>query len=240
MAFFAESAREQYEKLSNMHNNMTKLYENLGEYFTFDPKAISIEEFFGDLSNFRTLFLEALKENNKRRELEEKTKRAKLAKEKAERERLERQKKKQQLIDMNKEGDETGVMDSLLEALQSGAAFRDRRKRTPRPQGSSSDVARKVGRVGIEEFWFSDEKFIQKVMAGRMVLRRIAWINLTLDDLYVLNVAAEKAHDNCDLIYAQPPQSKDENLFTMRTEVPAQFNPIAVQIDLSIKMVLGM
>lgn len=26
------------------------------------------------------------------------------------------------------EGDETGVMDSLLEALQSGAAFRDRRK----------------------------------------------------------------------------------------------------------------
>lgn len=30
------------------------------------------------------------------------------------------------------EGDETGVMDSLLEALQSGAAFRDRRKRVPR------------------------------------------------------------------------------------------------------------
>uniref|UniRef100_A0A8D2PV71 Protein diaphanous homolog 2 n=1 Tax=Zosterops lateralis melanops TaxID=1220523 RepID=A0A8D2PV71_ZOSLA len=137
ISFFTQNdlAREQYEKLSNMHNNMTKLYENLGEYFTFDPKAISIEEFFGDLSNFRTLFLEALKENNKRRELEEKTKRAKLAKEKAERERLERQKKKQQLIDMNKEGDETGVMDSLLEALQSGAAFRDRRKRTPRVQG---------------------------------------------------------------------------------------------------------
>ncbi|OPJ89662.1 hypothetical protein AV530_003833 [Patagioenas fasciata monilis] len=134
MSSFAESAREQYEKLSNMHNNMTKLYENLGEYFTFDPKVTSIEEFFGDLSNFRTLFLDALKENNKRREMEEKTKRAKLAKEKAEREKLERQKKKQQLIDMNKEGDETGVMDSLLEALQSGAAFRDRRKRTPRPQ----------------------------------------------------------------------------------------------------------
>ncbi|XP_030354099.1 protein diaphanous homolog 2 isoform X4 [Strigops habroptila] len=135
MSSFAESAREQYEKLSNMHNNMTKLYENLGEYFTFDPKAISIEEFFGDLSNFRTLFLEALKENNKRKEMEEKTRRAKLAKEKAEQEKLERQKKKQQLIDMNKEGDETGVMDSLLEALQSGAAFRDRRKRTPRGQG---------------------------------------------------------------------------------------------------------
>ncbi|XP_023781673.1 protein diaphanous homolog 2-like isoform X1 [Cyanistes caeruleus] len=155
MSSFAESAREQYEKLSNMHNNMTKLYENLGEYFTFDPKAISIEEFFGDLSNFRTLFLEALKENNKRRELEEKTKRAKLAKEKAERERLERQKKKQQLIDMNKEGDETGVMDSLLEALQSGAAFRDRRKRTPRAQGLVSALRSDVKELLDQNLGFS-------------------------------------------------------------------------------------
>uniref|UniRef100_A0A670K2D4 Diaphanous related formin 2 n=1 Tax=Podarcis muralis TaxID=64176 RepID=A0A670K2D4_PODMU len=134
MISFAKSAREQYEKLSNMHNNMTKLYDNLGDYFCFDPKTVSVEEFFGDISAFRTLFLEALKENNKRREMEEKIKRAKLAKEKAEREKLERQQKKKQLIDMNKEGDETGVMDNLLEALQSGAAFRDRRKRTPRTQ----------------------------------------------------------------------------------------------------------
>ncbi|XP_062998020.1 protein diaphanous homolog 2 [Elgaria multicarinata webbii] len=134
MVSFAKSSREQYEKLSNMHNNMIKLYDNLGDYFSFDPKAVSVEEFFGDLSAFRTLFLEALKENNKRKEMEEKIKRAKLAKEKAEREKLERQQKKKQLIDMNKEGDETGVMDNLLEALQSGAAFRDRRKRTPRTQ----------------------------------------------------------------------------------------------------------
>lgn len=40
-----------------MHNNMVKLYETLGEYFIFDAKTVSIEEFFGDLSNFRTLFL---------------------------------------------------------------------------------------------------------------------------------------------------------------------------------------
>ncbi|XP_019496648.1 PREDICTED: protein diaphanous homolog 2 isoform X3 [Hipposideros armiger] len=132
MTSFSKSARDQYEKLLTMHNNMVKLYENLGEYFIFDSKTVSIEEFFGDLSNFRTLFLEAVKENNKRREMEEKTRRAKLAKEKAEQEKLERQKKKKQLIDMNKEGDETGVMDNLLEALQSGAAFRDRRKRIPR------------------------------------------------------------------------------------------------------------
>ncbi|KAL0588774.1 hypothetical protein AAY473_039787 [Plecturocebus cupreus] len=54
---FTKSAREQYEKLSTMHNNMLKLYESLGEYFIFDSKTVSIEEFFGDLNNFRTLFL---------------------------------------------------------------------------------------------------------------------------------------------------------------------------------------
>ncbi|GCB65962.1 hypothetical protein scyTo_0004883, partial [Scyliorhinus torazame] len=132
MSSFAKHAREQYEKLSNMYGNMMKLYKGLGEYFAFDPKVVSIDDFFTDLKTFRSMFLEALKENIKKREMEEKIKRAKLAKEKAEREKLERQQKKKQLIDMNKEGNETGVMDSLLEALQSGAAFRDRRKRTPR------------------------------------------------------------------------------------------------------------
>uniref|UniRef100_UPI00398E6777 protein diaphanous homolog 2 n=1 Tax=Pristiophorus japonicus TaxID=55135 RepID=UPI00398E6777 len=145
MSSFAKHAREQYEKLSNMHGNMMKLYKGLGEYFVFDPKVVSIDDFFTDLKNFRSMFLEALKENIKKREIEEKIKRAKLAKEKAEREKLERQQKKKQLIDMNKEGNETGVMDSLLEALQSGAAFRDRRKRTTRnlgEQGPASPTSR--------------------------------------------------------------------------------------------------
>ncbi|CAI5652648.1 unnamed protein product [Oreochromis niloticus] len=132
MSGFSKSSREQYEKLSTMHKNMQKLYESIGSYFAFDPHSVSVEEFFGELANFRMLFMEAVKENHKKREMEEKIKRAKLAKEKAEREKQERQQKKKQLIDMNKEGDETGVMDSLMEALQSGAAFRDRRKRTPR------------------------------------------------------------------------------------------------------------
>ncbi|XP_061690210.1 protein diaphanous homolog 2 isoform X5 [Syngnathoides biaculeatus] len=132
MSGFCKHSREQYEKLSIMHKNMQKLYENTGSYFAFDPQVLSVEDFFGDLSNFRMLFLEAMKDNHKKREMEEKIKRAKLAKEKAEREKQERQLKKKKLIDMNKEGDETGVMDSLMEALQSGAAFRDRRKRTPR------------------------------------------------------------------------------------------------------------
>ncbi|XP_066571109.1 protein diaphanous homolog 2 isoform X2 [Amia ocellicauda] len=158
MSGFSKHSREQYEKLSIMHKNMQKLYESLGSYFAFDPHTVSIEDFFIELANFRTLFLEAVKENHKKREMEEKIKRAKLAKEKAEREKQERQQKKKQLIDMNKEGDETGVMDSLMEALQSGAAFRDRRKRTPRngEQSPSSPTSRWPGankdhrRVGLE------------------------------------------------------------------------------------------
>lgn len=44
---------------------------------------------------------QAVKDNQKRRETEEKMRRAKLAKEKAEKERLEKQQKREQLIDMN-------------------------------------------------------------------------------------------------------------------------------------------
>ncbi|XP_054887038.1 protein diaphanous homolog 2-like isoform X3 [Poeciliopsis prolifica] len=147
MSGFSKHSREQYEKLSTMHKNMQKLYESIGSYFAFDPHSVSVEDFFGELANFRFLFMEAMKENHKKREMEEKIKRAKLAKEKAEREKQERQQKKKQLIDMNKEGDETGVMDSLMEALQSGAAFRDRRKRAPRngDQSPSSPASRWPG-----------------------------------------------------------------------------------------------
>ncbi|XP_028633721.1 protein diaphanous homolog 1 isoform X2 [Grammomys surdaster] len=137
MTSFVKDAQEQYNKLRMMHSNMETLYKELGDYFVFDPKKLSVEEFFMDLHNFRNMFLQAVKENQKRRETEEKMRRAKLAKEKAEKERLEKQQKREQLIDMNAEGDETGVMDSLLEALQSGAAFR--RKRGPR------QVNRKAG-----------------------------------------------------------------------------------------------
>lgn len=137
MTSFVKDTQEQYEKLRMMHSNMENLYKELGQYFLFDSNKVAIEEFFTDLRNFRNLFLQAVKDNQKRRETEEKMRRAKLAKEKAEKERQEKQQKREQLIDMNAESDETGVMDSLMEALQSGAAFR--RKRGPR------QANRKVG-----------------------------------------------------------------------------------------------
>ncbi|XP_067419305.1 protein diaphanous homolog 3 [Emydura macquarii macquarii] len=134
MSSFVIYAREQYQKLTRMHENMEKLYQNVMGYYAIDLKKVSVEEFLTDLNNFRTMFSQAAKENMRRREAEEKQKRARIAKEKAEKEKLERQRKKKLLLEMKTEGDETGVMDSLLEALQSGAAFRDRRKRTSRPK----------------------------------------------------------------------------------------------------------
>ncbi|XP_072832741.1 protein diaphanous homolog 3 isoform X4 [Vicugna pacos] len=134
MSSFVISAKEQHEKLSKLHENMEKLYQSIMGYFAIDVRKVSVEDFLSDLSNFRTIFMQAIKDNFKKREAEEKEKRARIAKELAEKERLERQQKKKRLLEMKTEGDETGVMDSLLEALQSGAAFRDRRKRTPKPK----------------------------------------------------------------------------------------------------------
>uniref|UniRef100_A0AAR2JCZ5 Diaphanous related formin 1 n=1 Tax=Pygocentrus nattereri TaxID=42514 RepID=A0AAR2JCZ5_PYGNA len=133
---FVATAREQFEKLELMHNNMQKQYEDLGKYFVFDPKKITPEELFSDLNNFRNMFQQAVIENQKRKESEEKMRKAKLAREKAEKEKEERQKKMNTgQININDDGDETGIMDDLLEALQSGAAFR--RKRGPRQAGNA-------------------------------------------------------------------------------------------------------
>ncbi|XP_065130921.1 protein diaphanous homolog 1 isoform X1 [Paramisgurnus dabryanus] len=131
MTIFVSAAREQFGKIQLMHENMEKQYEDLAKYYVFDPKKITPEEFFGDLNNFRNMFQTAVKENQKRKEAEEKIRRAKLAREKAEREKEEKQKKMSagQIPNIN-DDDETGIMDGLLEALQSGAAFK--RKRGPR------------------------------------------------------------------------------------------------------------
>uniref|UniRef100_A0A673KZP6 Protein diaphanous homolog 1-like n=1 Tax=Sinocyclocheilus rhinocerous TaxID=307959 RepID=A0A673KZP6_9TELE len=130
------TSSRQFEKLKLMHENMEKQYEDLGKYFVFDPKKMSPEEFFGDLNNFRNMFQQAVKENQKRKEAEEKIRRAKLAREKAEKEKEEKQKR------MN-----TGIMDGLLEALQSGAAFK--RKRGPRQAGNTHQIKADLSCAGI-------------------------------------------------------------------------------------------
>ncbi|XP_059385668.1 protein diaphanous homolog 3-like [Carassius carassius] len=140
MARFSTQARDQYQKLVIMHSNMMTLYLNMLKYFAIDPKKTSVEELFTDLSNFRAMFMQSVKENARRREADEKQRKARIAKEKAEREKQEQQMKKRRLLEVNTENDDTGVMDCLLEALQSGAAFRDRRKRAPRPRDQPTQV----------------------------------------------------------------------------------------------------
>uniref|UniRef100_A0AAY5KZ49 Diaphanous related formin 1 n=1 Tax=Esox lucius TaxID=8010 RepID=A0AAY5KZ49_ESOLU len=156
----------QYEKLDMMHKNMEMQYTDLGDYFVFDPRKISVEEFFGDLNNFKNMFQQAVKENAKRKEAEEKMKRAKLAREKAEKEKEEKQKRSQQL-DLNAEGDETGIMDGLMEALQSGAAFR--RKRGPRQAGKNTrwfSMFRCVVKSGSGTSWALKDRTVAVICYG--------------------------------------------------------------------------
>ncbi|KAG8004034.1 Protein diaphanous-like protein 1 [Nibea albiflora] len=161
---FVSSAREQHEKLDLLHKNMEKQYADLGEYFVFNPRKISAEEFFGDLNTFKNMFQQAVKENQKRKESEEKIKRAKLAREKAEKEKEEKL-KKNQLLDINAEGDETGIMDGLLEALQSGAAFR--RKRGPRQAANHRRAGHAVTNILAKELMQEDTPSASKVPAKK-------------------------------------------------------------------------
>ncbi|XP_035525704.1 protein diaphanous homolog 1-like [Morone saxatilis] len=164
MSSFVGSAHEQYEKLDLLHKNMEKQYSDLGEYFVFDPRKISVEEFFGDLNTFKNMFQQAVKENQKRKEAEEKIKRAKLAREKAEKEKEEKL-KKNQLLDINAEGDETGIMDGLLEALQSGAAFR--RKRGPRQAANHRRAGHAVTNILAKELMQEDTPSSSKLPAKK-------------------------------------------------------------------------
>ncbi|XP_028444510.1 protein diaphanous homolog 1 isoform X1 [Perca flavescens] len=164
MTIFVGTANEQFEKLDLLHKNMEKQYSDLGEYFVFDPRKMSVEEFFGDLNTFKNMFQQAVKENQKRKEAEEKLKRAKLAREKAEKEKEEKL-KKSQLLDINTEDDETGIMDGLLEALQSGAAFR--RKRGPRQAANHRRAGHAVTNILAKELMQEDAPSSSKLPAKK-------------------------------------------------------------------------
>ncbi|XP_017764654.1 PREDICTED: protein diaphanous isoform X3 [Eufriesea mexicana] len=138
MGPFAKKARESYEVLQNMFKNMDSLYTEISEFFSFDKQKYTIEEFFGDIKTFKDDFMQAQKEIIKLREGEEKQRRAREAREKAEAEKAARAARKRALVDMNAHETQEGVMDSLMEALQTGSAFSrpdQRRKRQTRAAG---------------------------------------------------------------------------------------------------------
>ncbi|XP_054162866.1 protein diaphanous homolog 2-like isoform X2 [Oppia nitens] len=131
MSKFLIEAKEKFQLLEQMFNKMDRLYKELARYYSFDQKKYTMDEFFNDIKSFKDQFIEAKNENLKKREIEEKMRRAVKAKEMAEREKLERQSKRVNL-DIGKE--QEGVLDSLLERLQTGSAFaQPKRKRQQRP-----------------------------------------------------------------------------------------------------------
>nr|CAB3237999.1 protein diaphanous homolog 2-like [Phallusia mammillata] len=143
MSVFIEKAQDQFGLIEEMYENMVNCYDKISDFFCFDKKKKPMEDFFGQMNTFRQDYLDAVKENQRRKEMEEKQRKAKLAKEKAEREKEERKKKKQLAgLDLDAEGDQEGVMDSLLEALSSGKAFKkEGRRRTPRGDKAGNNRA---------------------------------------------------------------------------------------------------
>ncbi|XP_071951717.1 protein diaphanous homolog 2-like isoform X2 [Antedon mediterranea] len=137
MSEFLGKAKSEHDTLKIMSEKMHKLFKQLGEYYSFDTSKKNFEDFFGDLKKFLEEYKAAVKENEQKKKLEEKAKKMQEAKEKAEKEKKAK-KNRTQLVDLNGETDQEGVMDNLLEALKDGSAFTrpndKRQKRTPRTQ----------------------------------------------------------------------------------------------------------
>lgn len=53
MSKFVEQARDQHEKLRAMFAKMERLYNGLADYFVFEPKKYTMDEFFGDIKVFK-------------------------------------------------------------------------------------------------------------------------------------------------------------------------------------------
>ncbi|XP_049792914.1 protein diaphanous isoform X1 [Schistocerca nitens] len=147
MSSFAVEAREHCAVMQNMFKNLESLYSELSEYYAFDKQKYTLEEFFGDVKKFKDDFIQAHRDNVRLREAEEKQRRAKEAREKAEQERAQRAERKRALIDMNADQTQEGVMDSLLEALQTGSAFnRDQRQKRQRMRVAGAERRAQLNR----------------------------------------------------------------------------------------------
>uniref|UniRef100_A0A182RGP4 Diaphanous n=1 Tax=Anopheles funestus TaxID=62324 RepID=A0A182RGP4_ANOFN len=169
MGQFAVECRAQVEVLSRMLSQMESLFTSLSEYYCFDPAKYTMEEFFTDIKTFKDAFVQAHTDNLRLREEEEKKQRAQEAKERAQREMHERQQRKVELISIDAGQTQEGVMDSLLEALQTGSAFgnrEQRRRRGPRPAGAErrAQLNRSRSRTGITANAFSSREMLSELL----------------------------------------------------------------------------
>ena len=124
---FYEQAQQTYDVLRGMFSKMVRLYEELAEFYSFDMKKYTLEEFFTDISTFIKHFEIASAENLRTRELEEKRRLEKEKREKADQVKRERQEARRKLVEVD--GDKEGVIDDLLEALKTGEVFNNNPRR---------------------------------------------------------------------------------------------------------------
>ncbi|XP_053672897.1 protein diaphanous isoform X2 [Anopheles nili] len=169
MGQFAVECRAQVELLGRMLTQMESLFTSLSEYYCFDPAKYTMEEFFTDIKTFKDAFVQAHADNVRLREEEEKKLRAQEAKERAQRELHERQQRKVELVNIDAVQTQEGVMDSLLEALQTGSAFgnrEQRRRRGPRPAGAErrAQLNRSRSRTGITANAFSSREMLSELL----------------------------------------------------------------------------
>ncbi|XP_017855287.1 protein diaphanous isoform X2 [Drosophila busckii] len=138
MGKFAVECRQQVDVLGKMQVQMEKLFKDISDYYAFDPSKYTMEEFFGDIKTFKDAFQSAHAENVRQREEEQKKRRMQEAREQSQREQMERKQRNMAVVDMDAAQTQEGVMDSLLEALQTGSAFgqRNRQPRRQRPAGA--------------------------------------------------------------------------------------------------------
>jgi diaphanous len=178
MESFEAEAREKIVILSRQQKRMESLFLKLAEYFAFDPIKYTLEELFADLKTFKDAFVQALNDNNRLKEEEEKQRRAQEAKEKHQREMQERKGKRTQALNHNVDIDgqeQTGVMDTLIAALETGSAFKtERKKRAPRPAGELF-IKLKLNSIKTTKLFqaLNDELNCRGVDRGRESLQRV-------------------------------------------------------------------
>lgn len=168
MGAFATESRNTFEVLGKMQKQMENLFKDLSEYFSFDPNKYTMEEFFSDIKTFKDAFVQAHKDNVKIREEEEKARRTRESREQQQRDMQDRQQRKMAIVDIDAAQTQEGVMDSLLEALQTGSAFGQRRKRGPRPAGAErrAQLSRSKSRTRITAGGLAAREMITNELMG--------------------------------------------------------------------------
>lgn len=181
MKSFYNGAKDQIDVLVEMHKNMTTMYVELVEYFCLDVKKTSMEEFFGDIKAFLDEYEKAKKDNAKKKEKEEKDRKAKerAEKDKERKKRMESEKtKRKPVVDMNADDDQEGVLDGLMEALNTGSAFRD----PSRPMRKKAPGGKKARPVDLMRSRTRSNIPVQKIMEAQNMNDLHNAVDIPVDD----------------------------------------------------------